>query len=192
MLTLLKYHRCADPKCGGCLLSEPHGWFCEKCGKHYSSEEVQTMNDQKEGKMTTSIQCPNCKMWVEVDDWVDHMRHCPGAENDATITERFGHPDFYKILDELANLHSEKNHDYAVGGSPLGNFQRRADLYARYPGLDLSNPTVVAIVDAMKQLDAALWFLSNGHEAKVEGIESRLRDVAVYSVLAIILNREGK
>ena len=136
----------------------------------------------------TSITCPNCEQFVEVDDWVGHAMCCPGAAKEAK--ERHGHPDFYKILDSLADLHSEKNHDYAAGGDPLGNFDRRADLYARYPGLKLSNPTVVALVDAMKQLDAALWFLSNGHEAKVEGIEGRLRDVAVYSVLAIILNRK--
>ena len=100
---------------------------------------------------------------------------------------RHGHPRFYEILDELADLHSRKNHDYASGGDPLGNFKRRADLYSRYPGLDLSEPVVVAIVDMMKQMDAALWFLSNKHEAKVEGLHDRLRDVAVYSVIAMIL-----
>ena len=138
--------------------------------------------------MKTSIKCPNCEEFVDVDDWVDHIARCPGAPIEAR--ERHGHPDFYKILDSLADLHSEKNYDYAAGGDPLGNFDRRADFYARYPGLDLSNRTVVALVDAMKQLDAAMWFLSNKHEAKVEGIESRLRDVAVYSILAIILNRK--
>lgn len=104
--------------------------------------------------------------------------------------KRYGHPKFYEILEELAQLHSDKNHDYAVGGDPLGNFKRRAEIYSKYPGLDLSDPVVVALVDAMKQLDAAFWLLSNKHEAKVEGLTNRLKDVAVYSPIAMILEEE--
>lgn len=56
-----------------------------------------------------------------------------------------------------------------------------------HPGLDLSDPVVVALVDLMKQLDAALWFKSNKHEAKVEGLVGRMKDIAVYAPIAIIL-----
>ena len=106
------------------------------------------------------------------------------------MNKKHGHPRFYEILEELAQLHSDKNHDYAVGGDPLGNFKRRAAIYAMYPGLDLSDPAVVAMVDLMKQLDAALWFYSNKHEAKVEGKLGRLRDIAVYAPIAMILEEE--
>jgi len=105
--------------------------------------------------------------------------------------KRHGHPRVYEILEEMAELHSDKNHDYAVGGDPLGNFKRRATIYSLYPGLDLSDPAVVALIDAMKQLDAALWMYSNKHEAKVEGKRSRLIDNAVYSVIAVV-NEEEK
>lgn len=108
----------------------------------------------------------------------------------AAKAKNFGHSRFYEILEELAQLHSDKNHDYASGGNPLGNFMRRADLYHRYPGLDLSDPVVVALVDAMKQLDAALWIKSNKHKPKVEGVLERLKDVAVYAVLAMVLEEE--
>ena len=101
--------------------------------------------------------------------------------------EKHGHPRFYELLEELSKLHSEKNFDYAAGGDPLGNFDRRATIYSLYPNLDLSDPAVVAIVDAMKQLDAILWFHSNKHEAKVEGKIGRLKDMAVYSLIDIIL-----
>jgi len=96
----------------------------------------------------------------------------PMDENAGT-KQRHGHPRFYEILEELSTLHSMKNHDYATGGDPLGNFKRRAQLYSMYPGLDLSDPTVVAVVDAMKQLDAILWFLSNKHTPMVEGKADR-------------------
>lgn len=105
---------------------------------------------------------------------------------------KHGHPRFYEILDSLGKLHSEKNHDYAAGGDPLGNFKRRAEFYSRYPGLDLSDPIVVTVIDALKQLDAALWLLSNKHTAKVEGISKRLKDVAVYSIIAMVLDEEKR
>ena len=101
-----------------------------------------------------------------------------------------GHPQFYEILKDLGDLHSRKNHDYASGGDALGNFQRVAKILEMYPGLKLSSPTVVAVIYALKQLDATLWMLSNGHLAQVEGISSRLQDVAVYSILEMILNEE--
>jgi hypothetical protein len=101
-----------------------------------------------------------------------------------------GHPKFYGILEELADLHSRKNHDYASGGNPLGNFYRVANILSHYPGLKLSDPLVVALVYELKQLDAALWMLSNGHEAQVEGISERLKDVAVYSIIEMVIDWE--
>uniref|UniRef100_A0A6M3JZL2 Uncharacterized protein n=1 Tax=viral metagenome TaxID=1070528 RepID=A0A6M3JZL2_9ZZZZ len=87
-------------------------------------------------------------------------------------------------------LHSEKNHDYAQGGDPLGNFKRVATILGLYPNLRLSNPEVVALVYSMKQLDATLWMLSRGYEGSVENVGTRLGDVAVYTKLARILHEE--
>lgn len=102
-----------------------------------------------------------------------------------------GHPDFIDMtLDEL-KLHSEKNKDYAQGGDPLGNFKRVAKILGQYPNLDLSKPEVVAIVYMMKQLDAALWMLSQDYEGKVENVDTRLCDVHVYAKLARILHKES-
>jgi len=106
------------------------------------------------------------------------------------MEKKHGHPRFYEILEELAQLHSDKNYDYAAGGDPLSDFKRRAAIYALYPGLDLSDPAVVALTDLMKQLNAALWFYSNKHEAKVEGKRGRMRDVSVYSMINMILEEE--
>ena len=106
------------------------------------------------------------------------------------MSPKHGHPRFYEILDELAKLHSDKNHDYAAGGDVLGNFHRVASILSKYPDLDLSDPTVVAMVYLLKQLDATLWMLSNKHTAKVEGISGRLQDVSCYSALAMILDEE--
>lgn len=96
-----------------------------------------------------------------------------------------GHPQFVPTLLEKAKLHSDKNHDYAKGGSPLGNFERVGTILSLYPNLDISNPVVVMLIYTLKQFDAVLWGFSNGIEQKVEGPIERLSDVLVYSGIAI-------
>jgi len=43
---------------------------------------------------------------------------------------RKGHPDFYKYLEAMAVLHSDKNAEYTQGGDPLGNFKRVSAILA--------------------------------------------------------------
>jgi len=104
--------------------------------------------------------------------------------------EFHGHPDFYKMTEDEITLHSEKNKDYAQGGDPLGNFKRVGVILSQYPGLNPSNPAVTALVYMLKQLDAALWMLSQKYEGQVENVDTRLRDVHVYAKLARILHKE--
>ncbi|MBE3137618.1 MAG: hypothetical protein IMZ43_09565 [Thermoplasmata archaeon] len=115
----------------------------------------------------------------------------PAIEEDIGMGTRHGHPDFYRLCEEEMDLHSRKNHDYAAGGNPLGNFNRVSAILAMYPGLKPSDPAVVAITYLMKQLDASLWMLSNGHTAQVEGQKERWQDISVYSKIISILISEG-
>lgn len=109
------------------------------------------------------------------------------------IMERYGHPKFYELCEEEMDLHSRKNHDYAKGGNPLGNFQRVAKILSLYPNLKLSDPAVVGIVYLCKQFDASLWMLSNGHEAKAEGHKERWQDVSVYAkIISILIAEQNK
>ena len=102
-----------------------------------------------------------------------------------------GHPRFYEILEELRDLHSRKNYDYANGGRPTGNFDRVSGILSRYPGFDVGTPCGVALVYMLKQLDAAMWLLSQGHESKNgEDVGTRLRDVACYAILAELMFEE--
>jgi hypothetical protein len=104
-----------------------------------------------------------------------------------TLNKAFphGHPEFIPTLLEKMQLHSDKNHDYAKGGSPLGNFERVANLLGQYRGLDLSDPVVVMLIYALKQVDATLWGFAQGIEQKVEGPIERLSDILVYAGIAI-------
>jgi hypothetical protein len=97
---------------------------------------------------------------------------------------------FLKLTMDELKLCSEKNTDYAKGGDPLGHFHRVSKILELYPNLDLKDPTVVAIIYALKQFDAAVWMLNKRYEGKVENVDARLTDVHVYMKLARMLNKE--
>ncbi len=119
-------------------------------------------------------------------------------ERNATIEEilrekhPYGHKDFISMALEEVALHSIKNHDYADGGKATGNFDRVAKILSLYPGLHVAQPSVVAVLYLMKQLDAALWIESNGHVTMDQSKAERWRDVAVYAKLISILDQEEK
>lgn len=100
----------------------------------------------------------------------------------------FAHPDFIEICFDQMDLHNRKNHDYAAGGSPLGNFERVGKIFEQYPNLRPSDPEVILWVYNMKQIDAVLWAMNTGLEAKVESKKPRLMDNGVYSIIAVILD----
>jgi hypothetical protein len=102
----------------------------------------------------------------------------------------YGHVDFIPMTVKEIALHSKKNYDYAHGGDPLGNFVRVSKILQMYPGLTLT-PPVVALVYAMKQVDAVLWQLSQGYEGQVEGIQDKAQDIHVYIKLFRILMEES-
>lgn len=105
------------------------------------------------------------------------------------LREQFphGHQAFLPITLRELQLHSDKNHDYSAGGSALGNFERVATLLAMYPKLNLGDPKVVALVYALKQLDAVLWGLNSSIEHKVEGLAGRLSDISVYAKIVMCM-----
>ncbi len=98
-----------------------------------------------------------------------------------------GHEDFLPTVIAQMELHSVKNHDYAAGGSPLGNFERVAAILALYPGLNLGDKRVVALAYALKQFDAVLYGLSKNITHKVEGFVDRLNDIAIYANIVICM-----
>ena len=104
----------------------------------------------------------------------------------------YGHSKFVDLSIDEMQLYFDKNHDYAFGGDSLGNFKRVANILSQYPNLDLGKPEVVALVYMFKQLDAAMWMMSQGHEAKIEGTDGRLEDVHVYAkIMRILLGENG-
>ena len=105
-----------------------------------------------------------------------------------------GHPDFYKKMVELCDLHSRKNHDYASNEDPMSNFNRVGELADTYGiwGWDTPASFKVATLYMLKQFDAFMNLLKCKKEGKVEGVSDRLGDVTVYSVIMDILYKEGR
>ena len=84
-------------------------------------------------------------------------------------------------------LFNAKNRDYTKGGNTYGNFKRVAVILSLYPKLSLASPQVVSMVYLLKQLDAALWMMSEEYEGEVENIDTRLTDVHIYAKIARLL-----
>lgn len=96
----------------------------------------------------------------------------------------YGHPDFYKLLEELKEIHSRKNHDYA-GKDPLSNLKMSETF-----GIPAWKGTLIRMSDKF----ARIVQLANKGEnlVKDESIIDTLKDLSVYSLLCIILYKESK
>lgn len=93
-----------------------------------------------------------------------------------------GHPRFYEMLLEIAELHARKNHDYAKDKDPLSNL-RMCEQF------DL--PAFKGVLVRLSDKWSRITELSK-KEAMVanESIIDTLMDMSVYALLAIILIEE--
>ena len=95
----------------------------------------------------------------------------------------YGHPRFYEILEQMKDLHSKKNHDYAGTSDPLKNLRACKRLE-----LEPFMGVMVRLQDKWSRLEE---FIKSGKlMVKGESVIDTLMDNAVYSVLAIILYEE--
>ena len=98
--------------------------------------------------------------------------------------EFYGHPMFYELLKQMADLHSRKNHDYA-GDDPLKNLKAANRL-----GITPFKGVALRLQDKFSRVES---FIEKGELlVKDEAIEDTMMDIAVYSLLGIILRREAK
>lgn len=97
--------------------------------------------------------------------------------------KRRGHPRFYLLLEELANLHSSKNHDYATDENPLRNLKSCEKM-----GIPAWKGVMVRLTDKWDRISN--FVLKGKLEVSNETVLDTLMDNAVYSLLAIILLEE--
>lgn len=109
-----------------------------------------------------------------------------------TYTRHSGHPRFHELTQLESDLHNRKNADYAGGGKPTGNFDRCAAIMALYPEFPYDTNYGIAMVQMLKQLDAALWLLCRRKQGDIEGVPERLGDVSIYAKLARLMYEEAQ
>ena len=106
-----------------------------------------------------------------------------------------GHPRFYKLLEEIAELHNRKNSDYAENENPLSNLRACEKLILVCPhckGSFKLPAWVGVIVRLMDKWDRIIQLVpkimsGEGPAVQNEAIQDTLRDNSVYSLLDIIL-----
>jgi hypothetical protein len=87
-------------------------------------------------------------------------------------------PKFDALLRELEALHDSKNHDYADAADPLSNL-RACEAF----GVDPVVGTCVRMSDKWARIQQ----LIGGKHPQHEGLRDSLIDLAVYSLLAVLL-----
>jgi len=85
---------------------------------------------------------------------------------------------FHDILDELALLHDRKQADYGRDDDPFANVRASSDW-----GTSGWVGAMIRATDKLRRLQA---YVRNGR-LENEGVEDSLRDLAVYSVIALVL-----
>ncbi len=104
--------------------------------------------------------------------WIDGIRV---AE---PLPQRHGDPRFYVLLDEIAALHSRKNHDYSKPEEPLSNFTRSEAL-----GVEAWRGVLVRMSDKWSRIEQ----LASGKTPKNESMRDSLIDLAVYALIDVLL-----
>lgn len=88
---------------------------------------------------------------------------------------------FKAILHELQEMHDKKQADYGKKGDPFSNIRSSEDF-----GIPGWVGALVRGNDKMRRLQKA----SNGTPLRNESVEDSLLDLAVYTIVSLILYRE--
>lgn len=106
--------------------------------------------------------------------------------------EYHGHPLFYAIVEELKELHSQKNRQYATQANPLANFERTGKMMEKIfrPGVNSALASCLGLMS--KQVDGIYEMVGEGKTGTPDSLIDKLRDVAVYSIIAEIILRESE
>lgn len=99
--------------------------------------------------------------------------------------EYHGHPDFYKLLDKMKEIHSAKNHDYSGGDDPFKNFKISETM-----GIPAWKGCLIRKSDKFSRLCS--FAKKEDYQVKDESVEDTLLDDAIYSLICILLYREYK
>lgn len=102
---------------------------------------------------------------------------------------RNGNPKFYELLEEMANTHDKKSHDYASNENPSGNYHFAGQVANMFS----HSPQDAGFVGRLAE---KLYRIANlegaGKAAKNESVEDTERDICVIAALWIADRRQRR
>jgi len=97
----------------------------------------------------------------------------------------YGHPRFYELIEEMKQIHSDKNHDYAGDNDPLANFKASKRI-----GIDPFIGANIRLQDKVARIEN---FIKTGEfKVKGESLKDTYIDLANYALLSLILFEESE
>lgn len=98
-----------------------------------------------------------------------------------TFEEHGGDPRFLAKLEQIAELHSRKQHDYGAGEDPFANLRASQDF-----GVEPWIAVIIRLNDKVTRLKS---LIAKG-ELKNEPVTDSFKDIAVYALIADIFYEE--
>lgn len=103
--------------------------------------------------------------------------------------KKHGSPEFYRLLEEMRELHDKKSHDYATDSNPYGNYNF-AGLVAN---LFSHSPHDAGFAGRLAEKVYRLSVLEGGRKTPLnESIDDTERDIAVIAVLWMAARRDSR
>jgi len=110
-------------------------------------------------------------------------------EQGQVLLTRNGSPEFYKLLEEMADTHDKKSHDYASNNNPYGNYLFAGQVATLFAHSSQDAGFVGRLAEKLYRI-ASLE--STGKEPKNETIEDTEKDILVITALWITSRRERR
>lgn len=158
------------------------------CGHQYQMHQLVGLNDRGRclHQMSNKTKC-DCLQFTKMMDFqfVD--------VNETMGYKRNGSPEFYKLLQEMAEIHDSKSHDYANNENPFGNYQFAGALSKLFDNADDAG-FIGRIGEKLYRL-ANLENSSKTGETKIpknESIEDTERDLPTIMALWIAMRRNRR
>lgn len=116
----------------------------------------------------------------EVDPgYIFHDAEYPGT---ITLVDDDAKTPFLTVIEEIVAMHYKKQADYGRTGDPFANVRASSDF-----GVPAWVGCMIRANDKMKRLQKA----ATGDALVNESVEDSLLDLAVYSIIGLVLFREG-
>jgi len=146
-----------------------------------ANPEWERCADEELAQYTTAREYYYNEKWEEpMDDFAPDELSRPDI--DAVYLLKGGHPRFNELLEKMSELHADKDHDYSKDGH-LANFYVSEDF-----GIPAWKGCLIRLSDKFSRIKSLVK--KGNNQVKDESLIDSLQDLAVYSLLTIILLEE--